>query len=262
MENLNNISSKTGHLRLAKYTFLVLVFALGFGCQKDDPVDEREPTIQVEDIENNETKEAQYSSEGYPINFIIADNAGLSSYTVEVDSASVNVFSYTSTEFSHKLEHKSITLDNLSTNYLYDVTISVTDINSHSTSFEFKLKLNDFIRYEYLGLVGDATLAGWNPGASEAMQQDPDDPAIFTYSGPLSANGEGAFKIATFTGDWCDGEWFYASEPNRTITEQDNYVVNDCGGPDNKWQVTEETQGNYLITVNLRDRTIDFEQTE
>ncbi len=243
------------------YLFTIAFFSLLFlSCEDDDDIlDDRVPTIQVEGVANDEIKETTLSTEGFPLNMIIADNSGLLNYTVDVDSASVNVLSFQSSDLKYKLEHETIMLDDIAVNYLYDIKIVVEDINSNTSTFQFKLRINDFKKYDYLGLVGDATLAGWNPAASEAMTKDDVDPALFTYVGPLMASGEGAFKIAAYSGDWCDGDWLFASEANKSITEKDKYVINDCGGPDNKWQVTGATEGNYLITVNLRNKTIKFE---
>ncbi len=244
-----------------RYLVLVVLIFSVISCNNDDGVeDNRVPTISVDGISMDQTVVSEFSSEGYKLNMIIADNVGLNEVLIEVDSASNVVETMSIKNFKYKLEHKSVTFSNLSTDYLYDVKITLTDVNSNSNNFNFKLQLNDFKRYDYLGLVGDATLAGWNPSASEAMTQDPNDPAIFTYTGPLAANGEGAFKIATFVGDWCNGEWLYASEANKSITESDGFVINGCGGPDNKWKVTEETAGDYLITVNLREKSISFEK--
>ncbi|WP_031426767.1 SusF/SusE family outer membrane protein [Flavimarina sp. Hel_I_48] len=241
------------------FCFLLILLT---GCTDDDTLDERLPTIDVEGIEMNEIKETPSTEEGFILKMIIADNAGLLKYKIEVDSASAEVFTFENSDLQYKLEHADISLENLSTNYLYDVKIIVDDINSNSSIFEFKLRINDFQKYDYLGLVGDATTAGWNPGASAEMVQDPSDPAIFTYEGSLKSTGEGALKIATFLGDWCDGEWLYAPQPNQNIEASAGFVINGCGGPDDKWQVTEETEGNYLITVNLRAKTIDFQKQD
>lgn len=112
--------------------------------------------------------------------------------------------------------------------------------------------------YSELYLIGDASPNGWNIGSpEEGFTQSESDPFIFTYEAYLSP---GNLKISTYTGDWCDDEWLHASQPNTAITEASGFeVFMGCDGPDDQWVVTGETEGNYLITVNLYDQTINFE---
>ena len=110
--------------------------------------------------------------------------------------------------------------------------------------------------YDALYIVGDASPSGWNIGSPEAFTQDPDNLFVFTYEAVLTP---GAFKISTFTGDWCDGDWINASQPDQVLTATDFIFTHGCDGPDNKWLVTEETQGKYTITVNLDKNTISIE---
>lgn len=107
-----------------------------------------------------------------------------------------------------------------------------------------------------LYIVGTATSVGWNMPSSEAFVQSADDPFIFTYETTLQP---GEFKIATFSGDWCDGQWINASQPDQALTATDYMITQGCDGPDNKWVVTEETQGRYIITVNLHDNSISID---
>ncbi|MGB3775769.1 MAG: SusF/SusE family outer membrane protein [Leeuwenhoekiella sp.] len=257
---LNYFKIIIGHTSISNVFCMALLMLVFLSCQDDDIVDERTPTIQINGIVKDEINEVPKGDDAFSVNIIIADNVGLLNYKVQVDSASVNVYSAETTDLKYKLQHETIVLDNLASNYLYDIKFIVQDVNLNSESFQFQLRISDFIKYDYLGLVGDATLAGWNPGASEGMIKDASDEAIFTYAGPLSSSGEGAVKIATFTGDWCDGDWLYAPQPNQNIEEESNFVINNCGGPDNKWQITEATAGDYLVTVNLRDESIKFER--
>ena len=262
MKNNDSFFRSAPHNQLNYVFTLLLVLVVLVGCESDDTLDDRAPTITVDGVVPDEIKETSLTSEGVFLNMIIADNEGLMKYKVDIDSASATVFSKESASLQYKLEHKKIELDMLAINYLYDVKITVEDINSNVTNFQFQIRINNFQKYEYLGLVGDATTAGWNPDASAAMTKDPDDPALFTYEGPFSASGEGAFKIATKLGGWCDGDWLFAPQPNQSIAQKTGFVINDCGGPDNKWQVTDETAGNYLVTVDLRAKTINFEKKD
>lgn len=107
-----------------------------------------------------------------------------------------------------------------------------------------------------LYLIGDATPSGWNIGAPvAAMVQDQTNANIFSWEGPLTA---GELKISTFTGNWCDGQWLNASEANGSIQATSYIYTTGCDGPDNKWLILAEEAGNYKITINLMDETINF----
>ncbi len=110
--------------------------------------------------------------------------------------------------------------------------------------------------FDELYIVGDASPSGWNIGNPEAFTKSAADPFIFTYEATLIP---GDFKISTYKGDWCDGQWLNASQPDQVLTATDYIVTNGCDGPDNKWHVTDETQGRYKITVNLSKKTIKIE---
>lgn len=113
-----------------------------------------------------------------------------------------------------------------------------------------------FAQYDYLGLVGDATPAGWDPNGL-AMDQDPTDPTIFTYRGPLKA---GQLKIHTQAADWGVGDWIMPGTNDQSITET-SYIITQ-GTPDNKWLLSEADKGNYLVTVDLGEQTITFTKLE
>ena len=111
--------------------------------------------------------------------------------------------------------------------------------------------------YSELYMQGDATENGWNIGAPEVgFTQSNSDPFIFTYRGILTP---GEFKISTYTGDWCDADWLHPTQADAS-PEAGTYEAHlGCTGPDYKWRITEDNQGEYLITVNLFDHTINFE---
>lgn len=111
--------------------------------------------------------------------------------------------------------------------------------------------------YSNLYIVGDASPSGWDIAAPDAFVQDAENPYIFTYEGNFTA---GEFKISTFTGDWCDGNWINATQPDQVLTATDFIITQGCDGPDNKWRVTEATAGRYRITVDLFNNTILFEE--
>ncbi len=106
-------------------------------------------------------------------------------------------------------------------------------------------------------ILGDASESVWNIGTPAAFTQSESDPFTFVYQGILIS---GNLKFSTFTGDWCDGQWINATENGASITEASTFIITQgCDGPDNQWQVTEETQGRYRITVNLQNETVHFE---
>jgi hypothetical protein len=108
-----------------------------------------------------------------------------------------------------------------------------------------------------LYIIGDASPSGWNIGSPEAFTQSAADPFEFSYEANLTP---GDFKISTFAGDWCDGQWINATQPDQLLSATDYNVTNGCDGPDHKWHVTEEEQGRYKITVNLYNSTIKIEK--
>lgn len=110
--------------------------------------------------------------------------------------------------------------------------------------------------FDMLNLVGDAVPAGFYPGNPTPMYQSEDNAAIFIWKGYLKA---GEFKISTFVGDWCDGQWINPAAADQSITVGDFIVTTGCDGPDNKWRVTEEEAGNYTLTVNLETSMLTVE---
>lgn len=107
--------------------------------------------------------------------------------------------------------------------------------------------------YTSLYIVGDASPSGWDIANPEAFTRNADNPFIFDYDVTLTP---GDFKISTFVGDWCDGDWLNPSQENQVLTATDFIITHGCDGPDNKWHVTDETQGRYHIKVNLSKSTI------
>ncbi|TXD82663.1 PKD domain-containing protein [Subsaximicrobium wynnwilliamsii] len=110
--------------------------------------------------------------------------------------------------------------------------------------------------YDALYIVGDASPSGWNIGSPEAFTQSNTDAFIFTYQAVLTA---GEFKISTFQGDWCDGDWLNPPNNGDDLSENSFITTSGCEGPDNKWMLTSANEGTYLITVDLSDQTIVFE---
>jgi len=112
-----------------------------------------------------------------------------------------------------------------------------------------QISIAKFTPYTQLWIIGDATPTGWNIDTPTAMQADPNDPYVFTYSGPLTA---GEFKFPVATGSF-DTDYFMPGVSHPPIT--DTYVRFTPGGqPDNKWLITDP--GTYTITLNQLYETI------
>ncbi len=131
----------------------------------------------------------------------------------------------------------------------YSITVDVENETIHILSM-------DKPDYESLFLLGDATPAGWNIQSPIPLVKNETNPFLFTWEGLLVP---GELKFSTYTGDWCDGEWINASQPNQAISATDYIITNGCDGPDNKWIVTAGEAGDYMISIDLRNRTVSIE---
>lgn len=107
--------------------------------------------------------------------------------------------------------------------------------------------------YSKLWLIGDATPGGWSLDNMTPMVQSTSNPFIFTYTGAFVA---GEFKIAT-TNDF--NAPFYRPTTNHPDLSA-NAVQVTAGDPDNKWQITTATTGNYKITLDTQHNTISITQ--
>lgn len=110
--------------------------------------------------------------------------------------------------------------------------------------------------YPNLFLLGDATTAGWDMGLAPEMTVDPSNPAVFAWTGTLSA---GNFKIGTaktFDSGW---DWIHPLTQGQTLSSTSYEVVEAGSGSDNQWVIDSETAGEYSITVDLAAGTIAIE---
>ncbi len=141
---------------------------------------------------------------------------------------------------------------------IYTVTLTASgDGGSAETNIQVEVT-DPTPDYDKLYIVGDASASGWNISTPEAFIQSESNPFIFSYEAKLTP---GNFKISTFTGDWCDGDWLNAAEANSPISESSDFIITQgCDGPDNQWVVTQETQGRYTITINLGENTVFFKE--
>lgn len=104
--------------------------------------------------------------------------------------------------------------------------------------------------FSKLWLIGDATPGAWNLNNASSMTVSPTDPFVFTYTGPLVS---GEFKIATAL-DF-NAAFYRPSSDHPALSATDVVLTK---SPDDKWQITSATAGNYKITINMRTLTISI----
>lgn len=114
--------------------------------------------------------------------------------------------------------------------------------------------------YDSLFLIGDASPNGWSISNPTPMVQDSENDWVFVYEGILYP---GEFKISTFTGDWCDGDWLLAPSQHPELEDEDitGYTVFEGCPPeeeDFKWLIDRDGISEYKLTVNLQDETIEI----
>ncbi len=112
--------------------------------------------------------------------------------------------------------------------------------------------------YEYLSLVGDATSARWTPQGKPDTRMEMISSGVWQWEGTLK--GSGVFKIHTFEGEWCDGQWLVPVNDGDVMptTSYSYDVTFGCEPNDYKWNVPAD--GFYSITVNTNTGTIISEE--
>lgn len=131
-----------------------------------------------------------------------------------------------------------------------------------------RMMMCEFIPYEMIYLVGDATPNGWDLGNATAMMAT-DSPYIFTWTGTLTS-GEIKFSCDKKS-DW-NGAWLMNANGNDVeptgdieqalfIDKSDDYLKNqyldiNIGDVDNKWRIM--SAGTYTITVNQLEETVSI----
>lgn len=104
-----------------------------------------------------------------------------------------------------------------------------------------------------LYIIGSATPVGWNIADAIALEQDPTDWFIWRYEGLLI---EGEFKFPVNRQfDWAQD--MYMKDPNDPAK-----MYRHKGGEedDEKWVFTAEDAGNYILTLNILDLSIDIQK--
>lgn len=130
-----------------------------------------------------------------------------------------------------------------------------------------RMMMTEFIPYEMIYLVGDATPCGWSIDDATPMQAT-EDPYVFTWKGTLNA---GEMKLTCDKkSDW-NGAWFMPTEgdkepageeePMLFVDKSDDsfkaqYLDVMIGGVDQKWRI--KSSGVYLITLNQLEETISI----
>lgn len=132
-------------------------------------------------------------------------------------------------------------------------TVDTTGPHSVYINIEEMLIVHAYSPYVELYMVGDATPAVWDIDKAHPMEWSYKDPQVFTYEGHLN---EGEIKMPLWTGDW-NADYFMPVVAGAGV--DDNRVQFVPGGkPNNKWLI--EEAGNYRITINIVELTIDFEK--
>jgi hypothetical protein len=131
-----------------------------------------------------------------------------------------------------------------------DSSWEILEENIHS----LELDLSNYtisIEPTRLYIIGDATPVGWNIADAIELVQDPTDWYIWRYEGLLIA-GEFKFPVNRQF-DWAQD--MYMKDPGDP-----SKMYRHTGGEedDEKWVITEADAGNYLLTLNILDLTIDI----
>lgn len=133
-----------------------------------------------------------------------------------------------------------------------DSNWEIYEENLHSLELDLS---NYTISIEALKLyiIGSATPVGWNIADAIELEQDPSDWFIFRYEGPLI---EGEFKFPVNRQfDWAQD--MYMKDPDDPAK-----MYRHKGGEedDEKWVFTAADAGNYLLTLNVQELSIDIQK--
>ncbi|WP_291527943.1 SusF/SusE family outer membrane protein [Bacteroides sp. UBA939] len=130
-----------------------------------------------------------------------------------------------------------------------------------------RMMMSEFVPYEMIYMIGDATPAGWTIGDATPMQAT-DNPYVFTWQGVLNA---GELKFTCDKKDDWNGAWFMPTEADKQPTGEvepmlfldkasdafkAQYLDVMVGGVDLKWRIP--VAGSYIITLNQLEETIEI----
>jgi hypothetical protein len=123
-------------------------------------------------------------------------------------------------------------------------------LNISSSSF---IKITPFTPFDDVYLIGDATTAGWDVGNKIAMTQDGGDPNVFTWTGPLTSDGQFRFILESDL----NGDSFVAPSEDAALTST-QIAFTSNGTPANNFKVNAGEAGTYKITINQLKETISI----
>ena len=134
---------------------------------------------------------------------------------------------------------------------LLAITISLFTI-----SCKKEIKAGDpvALTYDQVYMVGNATSVGWNINDAIPMKPTSGNPDEFTWEGPLFA-GEIKFPTAL---SW-SSDTFMSATPGQSISDNKGLLAL-SGNPDYHWVITDAEAGNYKITLNTKESTVNFQK--
>ncbi len=142
-----------------------------------------------------------------------------------------------------------------------EISEYVVTVNLQEETVSFEYLGPQEVDYDELFLVGNALATGWSIEDPTPMEQSSTYPWIFSYEGFFSF---GEFKISTFTGDWCDGDWIRPPSMHPPLSDADFIITSGCpaDGEDYTWEITTDDVGDYRITVDLMEETITIAEID
>lgn len=118
------------------------------------------------------------------------------------------------------------------------------------------IHITPFVPYDQLYILGDATAAGWDANNAIAMEVDPDDHNVFTWTGELSSTGRGQFTFPVSTD--ASNTTFFAAPTSGAGLMATQLSFTSTGTSINNFKVKEGEDGIYTITINQLKETISI----
>jgi hypothetical protein len=132
----------------------------------------------------------------------------------------------------------------------YKIIVLLIGIVFSSCEEEVKdIQIYNLPVYKNLYLVGDAVPAGWDINNPTPMTINPENEFEFTWEGELKP---GEFKIPVSKGNWST-DFFMPIENGEIDLSKTTCKLVKGGNPDQKWKITDNTKGNYKLTVNVEN---------
>ncbi|HJD75245.1 MAG TPA: SusF/SusE family outer membrane protein [Bacteroides reticulotermitis] len=139
-------------------------------------------------------------------------------------------------------------------------------LNTYTMTIEFeesKQEIPEGVPYKTIWIFGDATTAGWDlNGAAKQMfvyDYDAAKQGIFTWQGDLKA---GTFKFPLNLDGYGDIDYLMPSNADgegfASLAETSVQYVSRNENKDYQWKVKANEAGEYLITLNVMNKTVEF----